>query len=84
MEFSVIKLNLVKDKDFPYQSASGALLDSGQYSKLINKKFFEVIIFTLSPFLKIDCNSLLFPLISHPIAVLLLLLVTTLIELIKS
>ena len=33
----VIKLNLVKDKDFPYQSASGALLDSGQYSKLINK-----------------------------------------------
>ena len=33
----VIKLNLVKDKYFPYQSASGALLDSGQYSKLINK-----------------------------------------------
>ena len=33
----VIKLNLVNDKDFPYQSASGALLDSGQYNKLIEK-----------------------------------------------
>ena len=34
---AVIKLNLVKDKDFPYQSASGALLDSGQYKKLMDK-----------------------------------------------
>ena len=33
----VIKLNLVNDKDFPYQSASGALLDSGQYKKLMEK-----------------------------------------------
>ena len=39
----VIKLNLVKDKDFPYQSASGALLDSGQYSKLINKVILSLI-----------------------------------------
>ena len=31
--------------------------------------FLEVIIFTVSPFLRIVCNSLLFPLISHPIAV---------------
>ena len=34
---AVIKLNLVKDKDFPYQSASGALLDSGQYKKLMDQ-----------------------------------------------
>ena len=33
----VIKLNLVNDEDFPYQSASGALLDSGQYKKLMEK-----------------------------------------------
>ena len=33
----VIKLNLVNDKDFPYQSASGAVLDSGQYKKLMDK-----------------------------------------------
>ena len=32
--------------------------------------FLDVIILTLSPFLRIDCNSLLFPLISQPIAVL--------------
>ena len=31
--------------------------------------FLEVIMFTLSPFLKIDCSSLLLPLISQPIAV---------------
>ena len=33
----VININLVNNKDFPYQSASGALLDSGQYKKLVDK-----------------------------------------------
>ena len=38
--------------------------------------FLEVIILTLSPFLKIVCNSDLFPLISQPIAVLPILVCT--------
>ena len=39
-------------------------------SKMSPEEFFlEVIIFTVSPFLKIFCSSPLFPLISHPIAV---------------
>ena len=33
----LIKINLVKDNHFPYSSASGAKLDSGQYEKLITK-----------------------------------------------
>lgn len=33
----LIKINLVKNNNFPYPSASGAKLDSGQYEKLIKK-----------------------------------------------
>ena len=43
------------------------LVDDNQCND--GETFFDAIIFTTSPFVKVDCNGLSFPLISHPIAV---------------